>query len=101
MTRRKTLSKSLTTLSLETVPYVGDGGPTVKKDKRNDNLLFACCCARVDWTWTTVCSCYGGGWKCDQTCVEDALIEESLFYPSGTVSDEVAAFRQHALNSFI
>ncbi|THH08706.1 hypothetical protein EW145_g2524 [Phellinidium pouzarii] len=24
---------------------VGDGGPTVKKDKLNDNLLFSCCCA--------------------------------------------------------
>ncbi|PBL03293.1 alpha/beta-hydrolase [Armillaria gallica] len=61
----------------------GGGGPTVKKDKLNDNLLFSCCCARVDWTWTTVCGCYRGGWKCDQDCVEEALIEESLFYPVG------------------
>lgn len=83
----------------------GGGGPTVKKDKLNDNLLFrygisgftylladtcrnlSCCCARIDWTWTTVCGCYRGGWKCDQQCVEDALIEESLFYPIGTVSE--------------
>ncbi|KAJ7592889.1 alpha/beta-hydrolase [Mycena floridula] len=62
----------------------GGGGPTQKNDKFNDNLLFSCCCARVDWTWTTVCGCYRGGWKCDQNCVEDALIEESLFYPVGT-----------------
>ncbi|KAG7451346.1 alpha/beta-hydrolase [Guyanagaster necrorhizus] len=62
----------------------GGGGPTVKKDKLNDNLLFSCCCARIDWTWTTVCGCYRGGWKCDQDCVEEALIEESLFYPVGT-----------------
>ncbi|KAK0205054.1 alpha/beta-hydrolase [Desarmillaria ectypa] len=61
----------------------GGGGPTVKKDKLNDNLLFSCCCARIDWTWTTVCGCYHGGWKCDQDCVEEALIEESLFYPVG------------------
>ena len=60
-------------------------GPTSKKDKFNDNLLFSCCCARVDWTWTTVCGCYRGGWKCNQNCVEDALVEESLFYPIGTV----------------
>ncbi|KAG6857422.1 hypothetical protein H0H87_004784 [Tephrocybe sp. NHM501043] len=33
----------------------GGGGPTVKKDRVNDNLLFSCCCARVDWTWTTEC----------------------------------------------
>jgi lipase ATG15 len=63
----------------------GGGGPTVRKDKLNDNLLFSCCCARVDWTWTTVCDCYRSSLKCDQTCVENALIEESLFYPTGIV----------------
>ncbi|KAF8150712.1 alpha/beta-hydrolase [Crassisporium funariophilum] len=62
----------------------GGGGPTTKKDKINDNLLFSCCCARVDWTWTTVCGCYRGGWKCDQNCLEESLITESLFYPIGT-----------------
>lgn len=66
--------------------FIGGGGPTTRKDKLNDNLLFSCCCARVDWTWTTVCGCYRGGWKCDQDCVEKALIEDSLFYPIGTVS---------------
>ncbi|KAG6879617.1 hypothetical protein C0992_000645 [Termitomyces sp. T32_za158] len=64
----------------------GGGGPTAKKDKFNDNLLFSCCCARIDWTWTTVCGCYRGGWKCDTECLDKALIEESLFYPIGTVS---------------
>src|ERR1700722_16590218 len=63
----------------------GGGGPTAAKDKLNDNLLFSCCCARVDWTWTTVCDCYRGGWKCDINCLEEALIEESLFYPLGMV----------------
>ncbi|TDL17406.1 alpha/beta-hydrolase [Rickenella mellea] len=62
----------------------GGGGPTVKKDKFNDNLLFSCCCARVDWTWTTVCGCYSGGWKCDIDCLQRALVDESLFYPIGT-----------------
>ncbi|KAE9401087.1 alpha/beta-hydrolase [Gymnopus androsaceus JB14] len=56
---------------------------TMKKDKLNDNLLFSCCCARVGPTWSTVCGCYEGGNKCDSTCVENALIEESLFYPVG------------------
>ncbi|TFY64357.1 hypothetical protein EVJ58_g2688 [Rhodofomes roseus] len=64
--------------------YVGGGGPTSKKDKFNDNLLFSCCCARVDWTWTTVCDCYRGGWKCEQNCLERSLVEESLFYSIGT-----------------
>jgi len=62
---------------------VGGGGPTSKKDKLNDNLLWSCCCARVDWTWATVCDCYSGPNKCDTNCLEDALIEESLFYPVG------------------
>ncbi|KAI0326432.1 alpha/beta-hydrolase [Cubamyces sp. BRFM 1775] len=64
--------------------FIGGGGPTAKKDKFNDNLLFSCCCARVDWTWTTVCDCYRGGWRCDQNCLEKALIDDSLFYPIGT-----------------
>ncbi|KAG1866228.1 alpha/beta-hydrolase [Suillus subluteus] len=62
----------------------GGAGPTDKKDKLNDNLLFSCCCARIDWSWTTVCGCYRGGWKCDQDCLEQALVEDSLFYPIGT-----------------
>ncbi|KAF5386866.1 hypothetical protein D9615_002087 [Tricholomella constricta] len=62
----------------------GGGGPTVKKDKLNDNLLFSCCCARLGPTWSPVCDCYSGGYRCDQTCVEGSLIEDSLFYPIGT-----------------
>ena len=72
------------TIKGTSVPII-DGGPTVGKDKLNDNLLFSCCCARVSRTWTPVCDCHRGGWKCDETCVEDALIEESLFYPTGVV----------------
>ncbi|CAL1717055.1 unnamed protein product [Somion occarium] len=63
--------------------FIGGGGPTSKRDKFNDNLLFSCCCARIDWSWTTVCDCYRGGWKCDQACLEKALIDDSLFYPLG------------------
>ncbi|QRV75776.1 Lipase (class 3) [Ceratobasidium sp. AG-Ba] len=59
------------------------GGKTTKKDKLNDNLLFSCCCARVDWTWSTVCGCYGGENKCDQNCLEESLAEDSLFYHVG------------------
>jgi len=62
------------------------GGPTAGKDRLNDNLLFSCCCARVNLSWKAVCDCYRSGWKCNQDCLEDALIEESLFYPIGTVS---------------
>lgn len=62
---------------------VGDGGPTVKKDKLNDNLLFSCCCAKVGPTWSSVCDCHSKGYKCDQTCLEKSLVEDSLFYPVG------------------
>jgi lipase ATG15 len=67
------------------VPWFADNGPTSKKDKLNNNLLWSCCCARVDWTWTPVCGCYSGSYKCDANCLEDALIEESLFYPVAVV----------------
>ncbi|KAH7097318.1 alpha/beta-hydrolase [Auriculariales sp. MPI-PUGE-AT-0066] len=61
-----------------------EGGPTSKADKLNDNLLFSCCCARVNWRWSTVCNCYKGGWKCDATCLETAVTQDSLFYSMGT-----------------
>lgn len=61
------------------------GGDTARRDKTNDNLLFSCCCARVSWSWSTVCDCYQGhGDRCGQTCLERALIEKSLYYPAIT-----------------
>ncbi|KAI9466174.1 alpha/beta-hydrolase [Lactarius psammicola] len=61
-------------------------GPTSKKDKFNDNLLFSCCCARIDFSWvfSTVCDCFSGHWTCDNACLTQALIEDSLFYSVGT-----------------
>jgi len=32
-----------------------------------------------------VCDCYAGGYKCEQTCLEDALIAESVYATVGTV----------------
>ncbi|KAI0320128.1 alpha/beta-hydrolase [Amylostereum chailletii] len=60
-------------------------GPTSKKDKYNDNLLFSCCCARVDFSWvfSTVCDCYARHWRCDNACLSNALIADSLFYSVG------------------
>jgi len=64
-------------------------GPTSKKDKFNDNLLFSCCCARVDFSWvfSAVCDCFdwsiGLHRRCDDPCLSAALVEDSLFYPSG------------------
>lgn len=64
---------------------VGGGGPTTRKDKLNDNLLFSCCCAKVGPTWSPVCDCHSGGYTCDQSCLERSLIEDSLFYSVGIV----------------
>lgn len=62
-------------------------GITSKKDKFNDNLLFSCCCAWVDITWafSTVCKCHEKSYRCDSTCLSDALIQDSLFYLVGVV----------------
>ena len=74
-------------------PWIaGGGGPTVVKDKKNDNLLFSCCCARVGPTWSPVCDCYDSGYRCDSQCVEDALVDEGLFYPIGLVSSDFGWF---------
>ncbi|KAG9318027.1 Alpha/Beta hydrolase protein [Chiua virens] len=61
----------------------GGGGPTVRKDKLNDNMLFSCCCARVGPTWSTVCGCYKGSGKCSQSCTEMALQDDDLYYSVG------------------
>jgi len=42
--------------------------------RRQDNTMFSCCCARVNFRWTPVCGCYTGGvlnrQTCDQKCLE-------------------------------
>ncbi|KIY43466.1 alpha/beta-hydrolase [Fistulina hepatica ATCC 64428] len=74
-------------------------GTTSKKDKFNDNLLFSCCCARVDifWVFRTVCDCYSNHWRCDNQCLSGALIEDSLFYSSGVkLVDDLRLLYPHA-----
>ncbi|KAF9239108.1 Alpha/Beta hydrolase protein [Melanogaster broomeanus] len=61
----------------------GNGGPTVRRDKLNDNMLFSCCCARVGPTWSPVCGCYQGSSRCGQQCVETALQDDDLYYSVG------------------
>lgn len=68
-----------------TSSFSGPGAPTGRQDKLNDNLLFSCCCARVDWTWTPVCDCYSGQPnRCNLTCLEQSLMEKSVYYPTAT-----------------
>src|SRR5712671_2830550 len=72
-------------------------GATSKKDKRNDNLLFSCCCARVDisWVFSTVCDCFSGHWTCDNGCLTRSLIKDSLFYSVGVVCIETSRPTHH------
>ncbi|KAJ1918231.1 putative lipase atg15 [Tieghemiomyces parasiticus] len=53
---------------------------TSARDRLNDNRLFSCCCARVDYSWSTVCDCFQGHQKCGQQCVEDSLDKEDLYF---------------------
>ncbi|KAH6894981.1 lipase [Coprinopsis sp. MPI-PUGE-AT-0042] len=59
-------------------------GPTTRLDKFNDNLLFSCCCAKASWVLKPVCDCSAGRMQCDDRCLHDALVQESLFYSVGT-----------------
>eukprot|EP00834_Sanchytrium_tribonematis_P003085 NODE_110_length_18645_cov_0.794403.p4 type:complete len:429 gc:universal NODE_110_length_18645_cov_0.794403:4871-3585(-) len=45
------------------------GGEEPDLDKRNDNLLFSCCCAHVDVTWKDICSCAKPNNVCDEKCI--------------------------------
>ncbi|KAG6028518.1 putative lipase atg15 [Claviceps citrina] len=64
-----------------TSPAVFDGDGTTTNDKINDNLFFSCCCAQQgQWTWHQVCDCATGTYACNNTCVNEALREESRYY---------------------
>lgn len=77
---------------------LGMFGGTAHNDKLNDNLLFSCCCARVDWTWSTVCPCYtGSSYTCTQSCLEQSLAARDAYYSRATaVYDAVARLYPHA-----
>jgi len=64
---------------------VGLHVPTGHEDRRNDNLLFSCCCARVDfkWAFSTVCDCFSGSHRCDSSCLSNSVSEDDLFYAFG------------------
>ncbi|PVU86241.1 hypothetical protein BB561_006776 [Smittium simulii] len=62
--------------------FMVGGSPTSAKDKLNDNRLFSCCCARVDYSWKTVCGCYSGGKNCNITCLQDSLQSDDLYFLS-------------------
>lgn len=58
----------------------GGSEETAVSDKLNDNLLFSCCCARLGYTWTTVCDCYSKTYTCNQDCLEKELMRQDRYY---------------------
>ncbi|RKP35025.1 Alpha/Beta hydrolase protein [Dimargaris cristalligena] len=60
--------------------FLGGDSETSARDKLNDNRLFSCCCARIDYSWSTVCDCYMSSGKCNQQCLEDSLQSDDLYF---------------------
>jgi lipase ATG15 len=56
------------------------GGPTGKRDKSMDNLMFSCCCAKVDRTWYGTCDCYSSSNTCNSTCLENNALQPSTYF---------------------
>lgn len=44
-------------------------GYSSSSDKYNNNLLFSCCCAKINFSWRPVCDCYQKG-ECHQKCLQ-------------------------------
>ncbi|KAJ1672858.1 putative lipase atg15 [Spiromyces aspiralis] len=60
--------------------FLGGGTETSVNDKFNDNRLFSCCCARVDFSWSPVCDCYMGNNMCNATCIDNSLNDDPDIY---------------------
>ncbi|KAI3640900.1 hypothetical protein MIR68_001778 [Amoeboaphelidium protococcarum] len=56
------------------------GGRTGIRDKYHDNLMFSCCCAAVDWTWTPICPCSTMNLLCDSKCMHDSVDQPDSYY---------------------
>jgi lipase ATG15 len=64
-----------------TSPAVFDGSETTTNDKINDNLFFSCCCGQGgQYMWKQVCDCQTSAYKCNSTCVAQALKEKNRYY---------------------
>ncbi|KAJ1906476.1 putative lipase atg15 [Coemansia sp. IMI 209127] len=74
--------------------FLGGGSETSERDKFNDNRLFSCCCAHVDFTWATVCGCHMSGSKCNATCLQNEMNDETAdnyFFAAAQIFMDVAA----------
>lgn len=76
---------TIAVISFKGTSTILHGGETVARDKYMDNIMFSCCCARVDLSWTPVCGCYAGGLaggrsSCNLTCLEGTVRDDSQSY---------------------
>ena len=71
--------------------WFGIGGPTGARDRYNDNLMFSCCCGRVDSGWKPVCDCYKGtnpetkNQQCSKFCLIDVSTASQTYYNAARV----------------
>jgi len=61
-----------------TFTFFGEGG-TSANDRLMDNLMFSCCCAQVDSSWTPVCGCYSGPNTCSSGCLAERLVAPDMY----------------------
>ena len=79
-------SKTIVIIAFKGTSTVLNKSPSVVKDKFMDNLMFSCCCGRVDPSWSPVCGCYAGeggfsGTKvCREECLTKAAQSEDTYY---------------------
>lgn len=75
---------TIVVISFKGTSTILHGGETVARDKYMDNLMFSCCCARVDISWTPICGCYQGNSdgksQCDAACLRDTVKGDSDSY---------------------
>jgi lipase ATG15 len=57
-----------------------ENGTTTVRDRFMDNVMFSCCCAMVDFTWTPICSCYNESNRCFHDCVCKSIVQQSDSY---------------------
>ena len=71
------------------------GGGTVARDRLVDNMMFSCCCARVDPLWSPVCDCHQSGRKCRKSCIEEAVKRPEVSY-----FEEALAITQQVMRKY-
>jgi lipase ATG15 len=67
------------------------GGGTVARDRLVDNMMFSCCCARIDLSWSPICDCHKPGKKCIKSCIEEAIKrpETNYFEEALTITQQI------------